>query len=268
MNGSNYQFKVGVFVSLGLVFILASILILGGSRSFFTNYQVYQTRLEQVQGLNKGSLVSVSGLNVGNIKEMHLDEGPAVVVSFTVSAREARRLTKSSTVEVRTSGALGDKFLYISPGLSGEEALPEGSWVPALEGKDLLDALTAKGGEATKILMVIDELLKFTRSLNGNGRTDRILMQVAETSENLRVLSQDLRAMTQNLKTDTPQHIREAAQRLNSILEKLDRGEGSLGALINDSSLHEQLKSLLGSSQRQKSLKKMLESSIDSGAEP
>ncbi len=41
-----------------------------------------------------------------------------------------------------------------------------------------------------------------------------------------------------------------AGARLNSILEKVDRGEGSLGLLLSDPSLYEELKLLLGGARR------------------
>ncbi len=42
----------------------------------------------------------------------------------------------------------------------------------------------------------------------------------------------------------------EAGSRLNSILEKMDRGEGTLGMLLNDPSLYEDLKRLVGGAER------------------
>jgi phospholipid/cholesterol/gamma-HCH transport system substrate-binding protein len=44
---------------------------------------------------------------------------------------------------------------------------------------------------------------------------------------------------------------------------KLDRGEGTLGALINDPSVHNQLKAMLGGSPRKNHVKSLLRTSIE-----
>ena len=41
-----------------------------------------------------------------------------------------------------------------------------------------------------------------------------------------------------------------AGGRLNSILEKVDRGEGTLGLLLNDPTLYEEVKQLVGGANR------------------
>ena len=57
--------------------------------------------------------------------------------------------------------------------------------------------------------------------------------------------------------------IKTALIKLNSILEKVDRGDGTLGALINDPVLHQQLKSLLGANQKSQGFKNLIRSSIE-----
>ena len=47
-----------------------------------------------------------------------------------------------------------------------------------------------------------------------------------------------------------------------SVMEKIDSGKGTLGALINDPSLHQNLKSVLGGSQRNRYMKEMARESI------
>ena len=57
----------------------------------------------------------------------------------------------------------------------------------------------------------------------------------------------------------------EAGARLNSILEKVDRGEGSLGLLLNDPTLYEDMKILVGGAQRSTVVRSLIRMSIESG---
>ena len=55
----------------------------------------------------------------------------------------------------------------------------------------------------------------------------------------------------------------EAGSRLNSILEKIDRGEGTMGMLLNDPSLYEDLKRLLGGAERSAVVRTLIRMSTD-----
>ncbi|PWU16139.1 MAG: hypothetical protein C5B49_10875, partial [Bdellovibrio sp.] len=62
----NSQIKIGVFLALGLMAVLGSILALGGDRALFRDFVRLTAKLPQVQGLNKGSIISLAGVTVGN----------------------------------------------------------------------------------------------------------------------------------------------------------------------------------------------------------
>jgi len=59
----------------------------------------------------------------------------------------------------------------------------------------------------------------------------------------------------------------EAGARLNSILTKVDDGEGSLGLLLNDPTLYEDLKVLVGGAQRSAVVRSLIRLAVDSGNE-
>lgn len=258
-----YQMRVGIFVAGGLAVIIITLLSLGGDRTFFTRYTNYKTKITNVAGINSGSVVSVAGLNVGNVKKIDFNDQNELVLEFTVQTRHTNLITESSTVDVRTQGALGDKYLFILPGQPGEAPFQPEKYLPAALGQDLIGALTEKGGEATKILMVIDEVLKLIRTINNQNRTEKVMVNLVEATTNLKALTADLQNLTKELKPETGAEIKQFVKKLNSVIDKVDRGEGTLGALINDNSLHEQLKSYLGASPRKQSVKTLIRSSIE-----
>lgn len=55
----------------------------------------------------------------------------------------------------------------------------------------------------------------------------------------------------------------EAGSRLNSILAKIDRGEGTVGLLLNDPTLYEDLKQLVGGAQRSAVVRTLIRMSTD-----
>lgn len=59
----------------------------------------------------------------------------------------------------------------------------------------------------------------------------------------------------------------EAGARLNSILAKVDRGEGTFGLMLNDPTLYEDLKILVGGAQRSGVVRSLIRMSVESGRE-
>jgi phospholipid/cholesterol/gamma-HCH transport system substrate-binding protein len=59
-----------------------------------------------------------------------------------------------------------------------------------------------------------------------------------------------------------------AGARLNSILEKIDRGEGTLGLMVNDPSVYEELQQLLGGARRSVVLRSMVRMAVDDDGAP
>ena len=57
---------------------------------------------------------------------------------------------------------------------------------------------------------------------------------------------------------DLVMEVLEAGARLNSILAKVDRGEGSFGMFLNDPTIYEDLKILLGGAQRSAVLRTLI----------
>ena len=68
-SNAKVQLKVGIFLAVGLVLLLGSIFLLGADKAFFRSYTTVHAHFEQVQGLAEGSVVSFSGITVGNIQK-------------------------------------------------------------------------------------------------------------------------------------------------------------------------------------------------------
>src|SRR5262245_48778458 len=105
-----------------------SVILLGGDKFFLKTTYELKVRLPQVQGLGRGSVVSVVGVPVGNVRDIQFIPGSTdvdVLVSLEASVYD--RITEGSKATVKTQGALGDKYIYIDPGPLGGKPLKPGS---------------------------------------------------------------------------------------------------------------------------------------------
>lgn len=251
------QIKVGVFLVCGLAVLLVSIFMLGSNKSLFQEVTEVHSYFDSVQGLNKGAVVSLAGVKVGNIDKIIFDDTKNLVQIVSIIDNEYKhKVKKDSRVEIRTQGALGDKYLYITPGTSAE-VIANGDELKSDYGNDILSVLSKRGNESEKLFDILDDLKKVTHSLAENNKLPNISGNLERVTNNLANITEELN------KTVKSGSIDRSASKLEKILDKVDRGEGTLGALINDRSIHERIKNILGAGQKDQQVKSILKSSVE-----
>lgn len=264
-NNVKTQLRVGIFLSVGLALILGSIFMLGADKAFFRNYTTLHAHFEQVQGLAEGSVVSFSGITVGNIKKIQiLPERNLIDIVMQIDDEFMPRVTEGSLVEIRTQGALGDKYIFIIPGDPKARPLVENSVIEIAKATDIIGILSERGSEAEKIFDIINEMHRFTKTLNAENRTDRILANLANASAKLDKTATATQKFAEGFSDGK---LKNTMDRLESVMTKLDRGQGTLGALINDPTVHDQIKSMLGGTPRKNYMKSLMRTSIEKNEE-
>ena len=258
------RFRVGIFVSIGLIVVLLFIVMLGGDKMLLAKRATLSAIFPQVQGLAEGSVVSLSGLSIGNVKSIEYHkESKKVQVVLSIDAKYLKSIPEDSSVEIRTQGALGDKFIFINPGNDIDKSIREGGEIAVSSGSDFMGVLSEKGDDARKVFEIINEIHKITKALNENGRMEKTMNNLFEASAAMKLAAGDSQKLVKQFREDNSQKISTSIAKLDNILNKIDRGEGSLGALINDSSIHESLKTLLGAGQQRSSVKSLIRTSIE-----
>lgn len=259
--------KVGLFVVIGVTALLISILLFGGDRMFLTPSYRLRLQLKDVQGLGPGSVVSLAGLRIGNVKRVELNpESGKLEVILRIEKQYQERITTDATATLKTQGALGDRYVYVTPHVGSGQPLPDGAVLPTAESADLFEMITAKGAEFGNVIEVIKEVRQFVHNLNEHERSAVFMENMVTMSHNLNGLMIEGRAMMKDLRgSDNDSRVKEASMHLANILRKIDRGEGTLGALINDPSLHDRLMGMLGENPRNRYMKSLLRQSIKDG---
>lgn len=239
----------GIFIVFGIIVILVTILMLGGDKRLFQKSSHLYVKFDQVQGLNHGAVVSLAGLPIGNVDGFEFDPSTNKIrVSLRLQAEELKKLSVGTQAEIRTQGALGDKFIYISPGKTDAERLQDGTELETTKSTDILAMLSDKGNETEKIFEIIKEVHILIKTINSDNKMDRIMSNLESGSASLgRVANSTENSMA----------------KFDRVITRIDKGEGTLGALISDPSVHDQLKSILGGSQRKSQVKDMLRRSLE-----
>ncbi len=205
-----------------IVFSVFAYIIAVNKGRLLTSLVSYKTHLSESTGIYVGTKVTIQGANTGNVIKTTLLPNGNVEIRFSVRKSHAFGITSASRVQIKNSGALGDRFINIATKDISAPVLEKGSLIPYESASTLLSVLTEGGGEVKKSLQsVISQIDELLGNLNEKGASG---------------------LLSESQQEDISQILKSA----KSILEKADSGKGTLGALINDRSLYNRLLILLG----------------------
>lgn len=255
--------RLGVFFTLSTVVLVGFLFVVGTNRRIFERAYELRLYLTNAQGLAKGSVVSLSGLEIGRVSELTFvrqDTAQVLQVSMTLSHRYHEQITKSSVATIRTLGVLGDKFVDISLGNPSEPPLPDES---ALQVAGEIDwAATFQ-----RAIKMMDDVQVFLQNadetmsaLNRGEGTFGMLLKDEEAADRLRETVANLSAITNELRSGdgtagrllsdpaTFDKLDAILTRLDNLTAAADTGNGALARLLGDEELGARLGSFIAGS--------------------
>ena len=135
------DFLVGLFVLAGLLAVAYLSLRVGGVNLTNTPKMKLHAAFDEIGGLKVRAPVMISGVKVGEITAIGLDEAGRARVDMDVD----RTLTYpvDTSASIMTAGILGDRYILLALG-GEEEALKDGDAVGFTESAVLLERLIGK----------------------------------------------------------------------------------------------------------------------------
>jgi phospholipid/cholesterol/gamma-HCH transport system substrate-binding protein len=105
---------VGTFVLAGLVAIVWLALKIGAGALVGGATTTVRARFSNLGGLAPGASVLISGVAVGKVEKVELDERYAAIATLRV--RKDVKLPSDTMAAIRSSGLIGEKHIALSPG--------------------------------------------------------------------------------------------------------------------------------------------------------
>ncbi len=254
------EVKVGAFVVIILLLFAVAIFAIGSHQRYFQSQYTLWVSFSNIKGLIIGSPVRLAGLTVGRVSAIYFarDIGEKTIkVEMKINRKVQKRIREDSVASIQTMGLLGDKYVEITMGSPDKGALSDQAHIQSIDPIDLFAYMT-KAEEAidaiNTILLDIKEISTQIRS--GKGFAHAVLYDPAggELVKNLSVASGSADEMMKDLSS--------TAKSAKNIVKKVEQGEGSLGAIINDPTVYEDLKVILGGAKRSKTIKGLIQYTI------
>ncbi len=244
--GYSAEIKVGIFVLLVIVLLAYMSLRIGKIKvSKKGAYEVYAL-FDNVSGLVKNAPVEVAGVEIGRVGDIELSGKKAKVSLFI---RKDVKLPKDSVAKIRTKGVLGDKFVEIEPG-SKKSFLCEGCSLEKTKSPVELDEILTEVGPAVDDIRSMTKTLASIFTEKEKGEFRNLLSNLAEATKYIRSVAQKIdkgEGTIGKLVNDKTLYnqLKVAVSNLSEIAKKINSGKGALGKLVNDKTLYEDLKATL-----------------------
>jgi phospholipid/cholesterol/gamma-HCH transport system substrate-binding protein len=279
MKWSN-EARIGLAVLAAVVILLAGIIFLRGIdlRSKQYSLRLFYTN---VSGLNTGDVVTVGGLGVGRVESMSL-AGRRIEVSLSIQTKV--RLPRDSRATLKSETIMGGKYIAISPGvdthmladgdsLSGDYEADLSELTATLSPISsnvlgILENVNSTFDEPTRnrIQAIVADLARSSARLqgvvsSGGARAEEALTDFALFSRDLSRLSRMLDTLAENQRGNldtgitslrrTSENLERVSRQLETIggdlgevVSGVRRGEGTLGKLVREERLYNDLDSL------------------------
>lgn len=255
----------GSFVALLLVVVAVSIFMLSSEKSFFTKQIELFAQVNNAQNLKRGAEVQLRGVKVGTVSSIEVSSLENLTVSFTVDQSFQNWIRQDSYIAFKTHGVLGDRYLEILGGTDEAGPISSGE---QLQVKDdsVIDKFITRGEDilvvAARVLQRVDHILENLEADQLNTILKQLDQTTSATSQLMSAIkAKDLKELVQNLSTGS-RDLKKSLGSIQTITKQIEEGPGSLHSLIYDRSVHDDLKTILGGTKRNRVLQYFIRESI------
>lgn len=174
---SGFTWKLGMFVTIGLVLFIGAIYFVGKQKNLFGSTFNLQSQFKTVTGLKVGNNVRFSGINVGTVSEIELMTDSAVVVKLVIKEEVRHFIKTDAKASIGSDGLMGDKVLTISPGTKSKRSVKNNSTIASIKGIEIEDIMKGVKTTVDNAAVITDQLAEFSYKINnGKGTLSKLLM--------------------------------------------------------------------------------------------
>ena len=266
--------KITKEIKIALVAIVSIVLLFFGMNflkgmTLFSNGDSYYITFKDISGLSSSSPIFANGYRVGVVKDVSFDyeNNGDVVVEFMVD--DDLQIPRGSTAEI-VSDLMGNVKMNLLLADNPRDFVAKGDTIMGVINSGMLGKAKDMIPVIEKMLPKLDSILANINMLLSDPNIGRTLGNVQKTTENLTVTTQQLNALMANVNKDVPGLMGKASGLLDNannltanlaaidvastvakvdqtlanvqqLTSKLNNNKGTLGLLMNDETLYNNL---------------------------
>ncbi|HTQ32346.1 MAG TPA: MlaD family protein [Opitutaceae bacterium] len=216
MNNAQMMARVGLFFLVGLALIWITFEALHSGGFHRHNGYILTAGFDDIKQLKVGDEVRMGGVKIGSVEVARLD-GHRALVELRIEPNI--KIARDAVATVASAGLLGTNYISLNIGLSAD-VYAAGDEVQTKSTVDLNSVMTQIGDLSHKLESTFDSISSITQGQNGQpGLFQRLDKLVADNGDKITVTMTNLQDIT----------------------TKINQGQGTIGRLVNDPKLHDEL---------------------------
>lgn len=259
------EVRIGIAGIVALCILVYGINYLKGINMFKPESYFY-IKFRNVNGLAQSSPVFADGVRVGIVRDIYYDYNQPENVIVEVEVDNQLRIPKGSTAEL-VPELMGGVRMNILLANNPRERYAVGDTIPGMLNNGVMEKVTQIMPTVEKMLPKLDSILTSLNTIMGDQSIPATLHSIEKTTANLQVASGQLRTLMNNdipqltgklntigdnfvvisdnlKKVDyaaTFQQIDNTIKNVKMITEKLNSKDNTVGLLLNDPQLYDNL---------------------------
>lgn len=217
MNNTSQTIRVGLFFLLGLALAWITFESLNGGRIFKQQGYSLVAGFANLKGLKTGDEVRMAGVKVGAVKLTRLAEHR---VEALITIEPGTKIPNDAVASVEQSSLLGSNYLGVTFGTPTNPLLKDGDEIKTKPTVDMSEVIAQLGNLGSKLESVIGDIGK---SMGTGGENGNLFQRLDK------------------LVTENGPKLTETISNLQDITGKIKNGDGTLGKLVNDPKMHDEL---------------------------
>ena len=270
----NRQTKTGIIVVISTILFIWGLNYLKG-KDILKSYNTYYTILDNVEGVVKSTPVTLKGIPIGTVEDLHFTPDMTGTVMVLNIDRDFL-FPKDSKVKVYGGNIMGGKSVAIVPG-KNPEMTKDGDTLEVMKMPGMFDLVNDKitplQNKLESSLTSLDSILHGVNNIldkptqnnikssltdlavtlkhfkNTSAQLDRTMSQNKEninrSLQNFHKISEDFSVLSDSLKQikigQISRQLEQSIAELNQLMKNLNNPEGTTGKLMNDKMLYDNL---------------------------
>lgn len=266
------EIKIALVAIVGILVMYFGINFLKGMNLFSTNNAYYMT-FDDIQGLGASTPIYADGYKVGTVDGMEYDYKENGPIKVKVDINKDLRIPQGSKAEI-VKDLMGNLQVNLLLANNPRERVEPGGVIPGAVNGGMMDKAANLIPVVEKMLPKLDSILTSVNVLLADPALAASLHNVETITSNLTVSTRELNTLMAGLNKQVPGMVRKAngvldntnrltanlasldvqgtLNKVNQTLEsahqfteKLNSNQGSLGLLMNDTKLYDNLTSTM-----------------------
>ncbi|MBO7160915.1 MAG: MCE family protein [Paludibacteraceae bacterium] len=266
------EVKIGIVVIIAIGMLYFGLNYLKGINIFQPTSYFY-AQYERVDGIVPTTPVMINGYQVGHVSEIVFDYTKEAPITLLITVDNKLVVPQGTVAEVYDTGLMGDKAIQLKLGKSKELMQPGDTLKTSVQG-GLMGAVTEALIEPIKAMMPqLDSTLNAVKNIVQSQQIQAIMTNTANATQSLQnasarldammvndiqVAIKDIRNIAANFSTvsneisavqwdSTLQNVESIVANLERVTNQVKSTDNSLGALLNDKELYQNLDSTVQS---------------------